>query len=170
MAVITINVCLTLLTDFETGDRRPAQGASAETCGETVTFQCGARKVIVKVSFYSSSRIARHRSFGEPLLHTSCWLAGDRINLCIPSPFRRFSMHARHIHAGAQAKPCLRSTSFCTRLQPAQVQRRHRGPTTVRAGVVDTLLKPLTQSGQVPLSSNLCAALCLWCCVSKERQ
>jgi len=68
-------------------------------------------------------------------------------------------MHTRHVHAGAQAKPCLRSTFRCSNLQPAKVQRQRRGPSIVRAGVVDTLLKPLTQSGQVPLFCDLPTAL-----------
>ena len=69
-------------------------------------------------------------------------------------------MHARHTHAGvqAQAKPCLRSTFQCSQLKAAKVQRQRRGPSIVRAGVVDTLLKPLTQSGQVSLYCNLLVA------------
>ena len=64
-------------------------------------------------------------------------------------------MITRHVHAGGRAKPCLRLASNSSALRAARLQLRRKGPVLIRAGVVDTILKPLTQSGQVPLMRGL---------------
>ena len=69
----------------------------------------------------------------------------------------------------AHAKPCLYATPAFTMLQPARLQPQRRRYTAVRAGVVDIILKPLTQSGQVPAQLRQPRVAMAWQAVAADR-